>query len=247
MQRLDLCLLLVVLLIFAEKSVCFRFVGGLIASTSSRSALSNKRQSQFELFAGRSTNARVSSRSTSPRPNQRRRPVGFVSTKMNEIKKAKTGRIIRDELIDIICNGEIKARSFPEDELLRTVSIDDVEINNDFSMAKVYLTLFGNTIQKRQIFLFLCENIGQVRFELSKRLRSFRRVPIITFAMTDTQSEAYLNQVLDEISIEQAAKTAAVSEQDQQWEDMDFEEVTGTADDDEDDEEEDEDADEDDE
>jgi len=64
--------------------------------------------------------------------------------------------------------------------MLRTVSIDDV----------------------RQIFLWLCENIGQVRFELNKRLRSFRRVPIITFAMTDTQSEAYLNQVLDEISVE---------------------------------------------
>jgi len=180
MQRLNLCLICIALLVFVENSACFHFMGQAFDSTSSYAVLAVRKPSQFALSAWRSSNNRVGSRSAAPRPNQRLRPVGFVSTKLNDTRKAKTGRIIRDELLDIICNGEIKALIFPEDDMLRTVSIDDV----------------------RQIFLWLCENIGQVRFELNKRLRSFRRVPIITFAMTDTQSEAYLNQVLDEISVE---------------------------------------------
>jgi ribosome-binding factor A len=112
----------------------------------------------------------------------------------------KVGRMLRDELSDIITGGDIKANVYPEERLLRGVTIADIDFASDLSTAKVSLSILGNSVEKRQVYVWLCNNIGQVRYELSQRLRDLRRVPEIRFVLANTQSAQYLNRVLDEIA-----------------------------------------------
>jgi len=114
-------------------------------------------------------------------------------------------RSIRDELSDIICNVDIKANAYPDEDLLKATSIVDVEISSDLSYAKVYITVLGNAVAKRQVFVWLCENIGQVRYSLAKRLRHMRKCPEIFIKLADTQA-SHLLSVMDEIA---APKTSS--------------------------------------
>lgn len=118
----------------------------------------------------------------------------------NKIKSAKVARVLRDELSDIICTCDIKAPVYPNEELLKTVSIVDIELSPDFSVAKVYITVSGNSVEKRQIYVWLSENVGQVRHTLCKRLRTLRRVPNVSFSLADTQASFYLNDIIDEFA-----------------------------------------------
>lgn len=118
------------------------------------------------------------------------------------ILKQKVGRMLRDELTDIICSCDIKANVYPDESLLRGVTISDIEFASDLSSAKIYLSVLGNSVEKRQVYVWLCNNVGQVRYSLAQRLRELRRLPEIRFALADTQSAQYLNKVLDELSLE---------------------------------------------
>jgi ribosome-binding factor A len=89
---------------------------------------------------------------------------------------------------------------YPEERLLRGVTVVDIDFASDLSTAKISLSILGNSVEKRQVYVWLCNNIGQVRYELSQRLRDLRRVPEIRFVLVDTQSAQYLNRVLDEIA-----------------------------------------------
>ena len=93
-----------------------------------------------------------------------------------------------------------------------------VDVSGGLDTATVYISVLGNSVEKRQVFVWLCENVGQVRFELCKRLRHMKKVPEIFFKLADTQAAADLLTMMEEIkdtpptSIEHAA------------EDIDFEE-----------------------
>jgi ribosome-binding factor A len=66
--------------------------------------------------------------------------------------------------------------------------------------AKAYISVLGNSVEKRQVFVWLCENVGQIRYSLAKRLRSMRRVPEISFKLSDTKNMMDLVDLIEEIS-----------------------------------------------
>lgn len=118
------------------------------------------------------------------------------------IRQARVSRSLRDELSSIICDIDIKATSYPDDNLLRATSIAEVEVSSDLSFAKVYVSVIGNAVEKRQIFVWLCENVGQVRYSLAKRLKHMRRVPEIFFKLSDNQQAADLVSLIDSLAPE---------------------------------------------
>jgi ribosome-binding factor A len=122
------------------------------------------------------------------------------NTEKGGIRQARIARALRDELTSIICDVDIKASVYPNEDLLRAVSITEVEVSADLMFAKAYVTAFGNSVEKRQVFVWLCENIGQVRYSLAKRLRSMRRVPEITFKLSDTKNMMDLVNMIEEIA-----------------------------------------------
>ena len=126
-----------------------------------------------------------------------------VNTRSSSIGQQKTARLLRDELTEIICTCDIKAINYPDENLLRSVSIADIEFSNDLAFAKVYLSILGNSVEKRQIYVWLCQNVGQIRYSLSQRLKNLRRLPEFKFSMVDSQSSFYLNDIMDSISEDQ--------------------------------------------
>lgn len=122
------------------------------------------------------------------------------SSPKNNIRQLKTARVLRDELSDIICSGDIKANVYPDENLMRSVTVLNVELSADLSLAKVSISASGNSVERRQMYVWLNENIGQVRHSLTKRLRTLRRVPIVSFELADTQSSFYLSEVMDNLS-----------------------------------------------
>jgi ribosome-binding factor A len=118
------------------------------------------------------------------------------------IRQARVSRSLRDELSSIICDIDIKAKSYPDDNLLRATSIAEVEVSSDLSFAKVYVSVIGNAVEKRQIFVWLCENVGQVRYSLAQRLKHMRRVPEIFFKLSDNQQAADLVSLIDSLAPE---------------------------------------------
>lgn len=125
---------------------------------------------------------------------------GRVSGGGNNMRQLRVARSLRDELTEIICDVDIKATVYPTEELLRCTSISDVEVSPDLSFAKVFISVLGNSVEKRQVFVWLCENVGQIRYSLARRLKHMRRVPEITFKLSDTQATSDLIALIDELS-----------------------------------------------
>ena len=118
----------------------------------------------------------------------------------NNVRQLKAVRVLRDEISDIICSGDIKANVYPDENLLKAVSIINIDLSSDFSIAKITISVAGNSVEKRQIYVWLNDNIGQVRHSLAQRLRTLRKVPQLSFELADTQSVFYLNDVMDNFS-----------------------------------------------
>lgn len=114
------------------------------------------------------------------------RSTGSRSPSSDGIRQARISRNIRDELAMIISEGDIKAVNYPSEELLRRTSITDVDISPDLSFAKVSISVLGNSVEKRQIFVWLCENVGQVRYSLAKRVK-------VSFPSYETRSKNIKN------------------------------------------------------
>jgi ribosome-binding factor A len=123
---------------------------------------------------------------------------------------------MKEELSDIISNGDVRAVQYPPERLLRATSIMKIDISPDLSSAKIFISVLGNSVEKRQVFVWLCENMGQIRYELCQRLRHMKRVPLIVFKLADTKEVADLVALIDEISTREVAE---------EEEELEFEEI----------------------
>ena len=128
------------------------------------------------------------------------------------IRQARVARSIRDEISSIICDMDIRAKVYPDEDLLRGTSVSEVEVSPDLSYAKIYVSVLGNSVEKRQIFVWLSENIGQVRYSLAKRLRHMRRVPEITFKLANTNQAADLVSLIEDLSPSSSLEESEVYE-----------------------------------
>ena len=116
----------------------------------------------------------------------------------DSIRQARFSRALRDEISEIIGDIDIKTTSYPDESLLRLTSVVDVEISSDLTYAKVFISVLGNAVEKRQVFVWLCENVGPVRYSLAKRLKHFRSIPDIYFKIVDNQASADLLNTIEE-------------------------------------------------
>ena len=110
--------------------------------------------------------------------------------------------------------------SFPDEELLRSTSVMEVEVSADLGVATAFVSVMGNSVEKRQIFVWLCENVRQVRYELHKRLRHMKKVPKIRFKLADTQAAADLVALIEEIS---ETPVTSIEDVDLEFEEFDWE------------------------
>ena len=101
------------------------------------------------------------------------------------LRSTKVGEQMKKELGDIITR-KLK------DPRVGFVTVTDVEVTGDLSMATVYITVLGDEDQQANTLKGLEKAKGFIRSEIGKRIR-LRIVPEITFAMDE--SVAYGNRI----------------------------------------------------
>lgn len=112
--------------------------------------------------------------------------------------KEKSRRMIRvgEEIRHAL--SEIIRREF-SDHVLTLASITDVEVTNDFSYAKVYVSSLGDDEQRHAAAEKLNELQGKIRHLLSQRVK-LRHTPKLTFLSDDTAATAdHIGRILQEV------------------------------------------------
>jgi ribosome-binding factor A len=106
-----------------------------------------------------------------------------------ELIKRNFGRVLQDEGLYIY--GEA------------LVTVTSVNITPDFSMARIYLSVY-NTEDKQSVILIMRENYTRLRHTLAERIRKhIRKVPHLEFFLDDTLDEMYkLNALFDKMEAE---------------------------------------------
>ncbi len=71
------------------------------------------------------------------------------------------------------------------------VTVTEVKMTPDFSIAKVYFSIF-NIVDKQSPILEMEANYARLRYALGKRIKSsVRRIPELKFYLDDTLDEMY--------------------------------------------------------
>ena len=80
------------------------------------------------------------------------------------------------------------------------VTVTNVKISPDFSIAKIYLSIY-NTENKQAVILEMEEATSRLKQSLTQRVRKhIRRIPDIAFYMDDTLDEMYrLNDLFNRL------------------------------------------------
>lgn len=92
---------------------------------------------------------------------------------MAKIRVGRVGEQIKKELSQII-QSELK------DPRIGFITVTGVDVTNDFSQAKVYLSVLGTDEQREETLKALARGSGFIRSELGKRIR-MRKIPELIF------------------------------------------------------------------
>ena len=92
---------------------------------------------------------------------------------MSRMRAERVGEQMKKELMDII-NNKVK------DPRIGFITITDVQLTNDLSLAKVYLTVLGNDKEVEDTFKALEKAKGFIKSELGSRMR-LRIIPDLQF------------------------------------------------------------------
>lgn len=94
------------------------------------------------------------------------------------MRAERVGEQMKKEIMDIV-NNKVK------DPRVGFLTITDVEVTNDLSLAKVYLTVLGSKNDVEQTFKALDKAKGFIKSEIGSRMR-LRIVPDLNFVYDES-------------------------------------------------------------
>lgn len=91
----------------------------------------------------------------------------------------------------------------------RITSITEVEVSADFSIAKVYVSVFSPTDAKRRLAVSaLQSSAGHLRWLLGHELR-LRKLPMLVFKLDETIRKSFETyQIIDQLNLGESAAAA---------------------------------------
>lgn len=104
-------------------------------------------------------------------------------------------RRVADEIQRVISERVVRGL---KDPIPGFVTIREVEVNRDFTQAKVYYSVFGSDEEKREAHEVLERHLGLLRAEVGRKVR-LRNTPELLFIQDETgERAARIHQLLDE-------------------------------------------------
>lgn len=115
---------------------------------------------------------------------------------MVSVKQKRLEGIIRKNISEIIQFGV-------KDPDVGFVTITDVQVSNDHSYAKVFVTFLGQNLRMQAGLRALNRAAGFIRSELSKRM-TIRRVPELSFVIDETEMNGrHIDEIIARIHREE--------------------------------------------
>ena len=121
------------------------------------------------------------------------------------IKQKRLEGTIRKNISDIIQFGL-------KDPNVGFVTITDVQVSNDHSFAKVFVTFLGKDARAQAGLKALNRAKGFIRSELSQRL-DIRRTPELIFVLDETEMKArHIDEIIHNLHVEDDETTQEEAE-----------------------------------
>lgn len=115
---------------------------------------------------------------------------------MARLRVEKLQEAIKQELSKILLQ-DIK------DPRIKFVTVTGVELTDDISKAKVYVSLYGTEKDQEEAWQGLNKAVGYMRTEIAKRIR-LRFAPVLIFAKdTSMEYSAHIEELLRKIKQEE--------------------------------------------
>eukprot|EP00611_Tribonema_gayanum_P005072 TRINITY_DN1432_c0_g1_i1.p1 TRINITY_DN1432_c0_g1~~TRINITY_DN1432_c0_g1_i1.p1 ORF type:complete len:237 (+),score=41.52 TRINITY_DN1432_c0_g1_i1:67-777(+) len=110
----------------------------------------------------------------------------FKAARPESKRQARISQLLTAELASIIRLGHhVKGSKALSDELRSKISIVDVNVSPDLRNARIFVSVYGDRLEKREAYGWCVRNTGGIRFALSQRLKDMKGVPELTFQQTD--------------------------------------------------------------
>ncbi|NHN28337.1 30S ribosome-binding factor RbfA [Paenibacillus agricola] len=114
---------------------------------------------------------------------------------MARVRVGRVGEQIKKELSQII-QSELK------DPRIGFITVTGVELTNDLSQAKVFLSVLGTDEQKVETLKVLSRSSGFIRSEIAKRVR-LRKVPDLIFGLDSSiDYGSHIEKILGQLNTE---------------------------------------------
>uniref|UniRef100_A0A7S4KAK6 Ribosome-binding factor A n=1 Tax=Guillardia theta TaxID=55529 RepID=A0A7S4KAK6_GUITH len=140
----------------------------------------------------------------------RRKPAGRGQGYADDKRSGRLGKIVLTELVQILRNPFcIKVAGGDVDlDIVSMVSVVEVEMMGDNTIAKVLVSTMGTDAEKRQAVKWLNQNSKALRFSLAQRMKHHKKVPELRFTAAALPEAMSVMSLLDQIREEREAKEA---------------------------------------
>lgn len=96
--------------------------------------------------------------------------------------------------------SDILRKNVKDPRISEVVSITDIDLSADFSVAKVFISVYGSEAEQEQTLEAISENISRIRHEVGKRVR-LRVTPELRFSLDDSlERGTRITHLIDKIS-----------------------------------------------
>lgn len=116
------------------------------------------------------------------------------------MRQLRVGRMLQSTLADVIRKGyPIKTADWLDDHIRSKISVVEVNVSPDLANAKVEVSIFGETVEKREAYIWLVNNAKAIRYALAQELKDFRKTPMLTFRQVDLGAGSDIFSLLDKL------------------------------------------------
>lgn len=125
-------------------------------------------------------------------------------------RQARVSQLMTSELAEILRLGHgIKTKDKIADDVRCKISVVDVDMSPDLRSAKVFVSVYGDVLEKREAYAWCVKNTKAIRRALAASLKDMKRVPELYFKDTDIGAAVDLMALIEKVGAEDDAAVAA--------------------------------------
>ncbi|CAM9349975.1 unnamed protein product [Chrysoparadoxa australica] len=125
----------------------------------------------------------------------------FRSSRTESKRQARVAQVVATELASIIRNGHnVRGGESLDDKVRQMISIVEVNMSPDLRNAKVFISVFGDRLDKREAYNWCVKHGKSIRHALSQNLKDMKGVPELRFVQTDVGAAVDVMNLIDEVT-----------------------------------------------